>query len=84
MIFKMKCYFFYDEKSKRKILIPYCWSVVLSNDIQDCNCSQSFTQFERERYNDLIKDKNKIIAEMQKEIARLNSRVEFWQNKNKK
>lgn len=57
----MKCYFHFDEKTGKKILIPYCWSVLWSDDIRDCRCeSETFSKFEN-----IIKGtgglKNKII-----------------------
>lgn len=82
----MKCYFHFDEKSGKKILIPYCWSVLLSDDIRDCTCEKLTTvaSFEKERYNNELTAKNSEIVELQKEIKRLNLRVEFWQKKSKK
>lgn len=81
----MKCYFHFDEKSGKKILIPYCWSVLWSDDIRDCRCeSETFSKFENQRYNEVLEEKTREIKEMQKEINRLNLRVEFWQKKAKK
>lgn len=79
----MKCYFTYDEKSGQKVLIPQCWGTVHSNDIRDCYCPETHAEFERKRYNEAIKIKDKEIAEMQREIERLNKRVEFWHKKAK-
>ena len=79
----MKCYFHFDEESKQKVLIPGCWSVVHSNDIEDCNCSNTtFSQFEKQRYNEVLKEKCKIISEYEKEIIRLNKRIEYLTIKN--
>lgn len=73
------------EKSGKKILIPYCWSVLWSDDIRDCRCeSETFSKFENQRYNEVMEAKTREIKEMQKEINRLNLRVEFWQKKAKK
>ena len=48
----MKCYFHFDEKSGKKILIPYCCSVLWSDDIRDCRCeNETFSKFENQRYN---------------------------------
>ena len=81
----MKCYFHFDEKSGKKILIPYCWSVLWSDDIRDCRCeNETFSKFENQRYNEVLEAKTREIKEMQKEINRLNLRVEFWQKKAKK
>ena len=82
----MKCYFHFDEKSGNKILIPYCWSVLWSNDISECTCEKFTTvaDFEKKIYNEELTEKNREILELQKEIKRLNSRVEFWQKKSQK
>lgn len=46
----MKCYFVHD-KELGKVLIPHCYSVVNSNNIEDCTCSEiTFNQFENKRY----------------------------------
>lgn len=79
----MKCYYTYDEKTGEKVLIPQCWGTVHSNDIRDCYCKPTFAQFERERYNTILNEKNAEIEALQKEINRLNSRVEFWHKKAK-
>lgn len=79
----MKCYFHFDEESKQKFLIPGCWSVVHSNDIEDCTCNNlTFSQFEKQRYNEVIKEKCKLISDYEKEITRLNKRIEFLTMKN--
>ena len=57
-----KCHYIYDKQAG-KVLIPCCWAVVLSNDIQDC----TFAQFERERYNKELEKRNSIIKELQSE-----------------
>lgn len=79
----MKCYYTYDEKTGEKVLIPQCWGTVHSNDIRDCYCTQNFASFERERYNTILNEKNAEIEALEKEINRLNSRVEFWHKKYK-
>ena len=79
----MRCYYTYDEKIGEKVLIPQCWGTVHSNDIRDCYCKPTFAQFERERYNTILKEKNAEIEALEKEINRLNSRVEFWHKKYK-
>lgn len=78
----MKCHYIYTEKGE-KILIPECMAVAVSGDIRDCTCkSYTFAEFEREKYNETIKDlkdeikelyelvesKNKIIEKLQKRI----------------
>lgn len=79
----MKCYFHYDEKTKERVLIPECWPVVNSYDIEDCTCQPDYVGFERKRYNEAIKAKNQEIKYLQKEIERLNKRVEYWHKKAK-
>lgn len=79
----MKCYFAYDEKSGNKVLIPYCWEVVQSDDIRDCTCklALNFARFQSERYNTILEKRNAEIEVLQKEITRLEKRVEFWHKK---
>ena len=80
----MKCYFTYCEETGERVLIPQCWGTVHSNDIKDCCCATetaNYARFEKKQYNDTIKEKNAEIEALQKEINRLNSRVEFWQKK---
>lgn len=36
----MKCYYIHT-KDLGKVLIPICWSVVMSQDIIDCTCTQN-------------------------------------------
>lgn len=80
----MRCYFHFDEKTRGKYLIPYCWSVLNSNDIEDCDCEKytTFAGFERQKFNEILTEKNKELAEMEKEILRLNKRVESLCKKN--
>lgn len=35
-----KCYFVHDN-IVGQVLIPECWTVVMSNDIDDCTCQKS-------------------------------------------
>lgn len=63
-----KCHYIYDNEIG-KVLIPECWSVVLSGDIRDCTCSSgnndlTFAQFERESYNRELEKRNAIIKEL--------------------
>lgn len=52
----MKCHYIYTENGE-KVLIPYCWPVVLSGDMSQCTCrtEKTFAAFERERYNETVK-----------------------------
>lgn len=69
----MKCYYTYDNDG-RKVLIPMCYSVVHSNDIEDCCCISPLKtnqKFEKERYNKIIESKNKTISYQQSELKHL-------------
>lgn len=71
----MKCHYVYD-KIAGKVLIPECWPVVHSNDIEDCTCGHgdedmTFAQFQRERYNQEIEKRNSIIKDLREEIKYL-------------
>lgn len=75
----MKCHYVYD-KIAGKVLIPGCWSVVMSDDIRDCTCSSggedlAFSQFERERYNQEIEKRNAIIKELRAENKYLHTEL---------
>lgn len=74
----MRCHYVYD-KIAGKVLIPGCWSVVMSNDIRDCTCSAgeelTFTQFERERYNKELEKRNAIIEELRADNKYLRSEL---------
>lgn len=67
----MKCYYTFDEVSNEKVLIPGCMSVVNSNDIEDCCCTDTFASFEKKRYNELLKEKNNEIQSLQTELKKL-------------
>lgn len=74
----MKCHYIYD-KTVGKVLIPGCWSVVMSDDIKDCTCSDgedlTFAQFERERYNQELEKRNAIIRELRADNKCLRSEL---------
>ena len=74
----MKCHYVYD-KIAGKVLIPGCWSVVMSDDIRDCTCSTgedlTFAQFEREQYNKELEKRNAIIKELRAENKYLHSEL---------
>jgi len=74
----MKCYFAHDIDGKH--LIPGCWSVVISNDIETCTCKpdymDNYNRFEKKEYNKEIQVKNEIIKDYQAEIRRLNQVIE--------
>lgn len=66
----MKCHY-ENIKGVGKVLIPVCWPVVLSADIQDCTCKrepQIFASFERQEYN--------------KEVKRLKAKIKDLEDEN--
>lgn len=74
----MKCYFTYDAIAG-KVLIPGCWGPIHSNDIDDCHCTKhpkTFKAFERQEYKKILSEQSKLIAELEKEIIRLNKQID--------
>lgn len=69
----MKCHYIYTEEGE-KILIPYCWEVVLTGDMSRCTCrpERTFATFEREQYNVIVKALRAEIKELEHENAYLN------------
>lgn len=66
-----KCHYIYTEKGE-KVLIPECWSVVISGDIRDCTCRQNtFAEYEKERYNEEVTKLRQEIKDLEKENAQL-------------
>jgi hypothetical protein len=57
------------------VLIPQCWSVVHTGDIKDCTCAsrktKGYTAFENIEFNKILEEKDKYIAELEKENQRL-------------
>lgn len=70
----MKCYYTIDPKTLKKVLIPMCHSVCESHNKKDCTCPDPLTehQFQKERYNKVLSEKNQTIEAMQAEINHLN------------
>ena len=70
-----KCHYTYDKKVG-KVLIPGCWAVTHSNDMRDCTCRDDFPptfyQFEKQIFNEKLKEKNDYIKELEKEVSYLN------------
>lgn len=68
-----KCHHIHDEKHG-KTLIPHCWAVVISGNMRDCTCRNqfSFKQFEKQEFNDILKEKLKYIAELEREVNQKN------------
>ncbi|MGJ1321430.1 hypothetical protein ACR780_01960 [Sphingobacterium faecium] len=69
----MKCRYIID-KIGGKVLIPGCDAVANSYDMSmfTCRTEQSFSAFEKQRYNEVIKEKDSLISELEKENASLN------------
>jgi len=69
----MKCHYVYDPKYG-KVLIPGCWAVVHSGNMADCYCRKvnTFQDFEKQRYNEVLKGKNELIKYLESENAALN------------
>lgn len=70
----MRCYHATDPKTGEKVLIPGCEGTTYRG-IEYCTCEnlpQTFKEFERKEFNEMIQGKNEIIREQQKEIVRLN------------
>lgn len=63
----MKCRYIYVE-GVGDVLIPGCMSTAVANDIDFCTCSpevpKTFAAFERQRYNDTLKEKNETIKRL--------------------
>lgn len=73
----MKCYYTYDNDGE-KHLIPMCWDTLHSDDISDCTCREPNTSynFEKQRFNEVVKEKNRIIQEQQAELEYLRNMLE--------
>lgn len=71
----MKChwsYYIYKGK-KKKCLIPMCYNVVHSDNIDDCTCREPSTayQFERKRFQEVVDNQRQSIIELEEENKRL-------------
>lgn len=67
----MRCY--YTTYKGRKILIPGCWGTAIYG-IKHCNCrseTKSNAQFEKEKYNEVVKELEKANKELRQEVFRL-------------
>lgn len=91
-----KCYYTYVAGVGR-VSIPNCWPVVWSDDISDCTCApDSFTyqQFEKQSYNEklkeaktlidtLIEDKKDLITYIEKiELLLHEHKIDIYQHSN--
>jgi hypothetical protein len=70
----MKCYYTIDPKTLKKVFIPMCFGTIHTHDMDDCTCQEPTTeyQFQKERFNKVVEDKNKTIISQQNEIKHLN------------
>lgn len=63
----MKCHY-ENVKGVGKVLIPGCWSVVISGDIRDCTCHPTtYAAFERAEFKKEVERLKGIIAELEEE-----------------
>lgn len=63
----MRCHY-ENIKGVGRVLIPTCWAVVISGDIELCTCKPtSYESFERERYNKEVKRLKGIIEGLEEE-----------------
>lgn len=69
----MKCYYTFDSKTKKKVLIPMCYGTIHSFDLEDCICEPPLTEyfFEKERFNKIVEKKNETIQILLSEIEYL-------------
>jgi hypothetical protein len=71
----MKCHYTYDKEFGR-VLIPGCWDVIITNDMELCTCRnefpQSFEAFERKEFREILMKKDMEIGDLEKENAELN------------
>ncbi len=64
----MKCHYI-KVRGLGKVLIPGCMAVSVSNDIERCTCSDILTEanFEKQRYNELVRRLKQEISELRQE-----------------
>ena len=76
----MKCYYTFDRKTNKKIFIPMCYSSINGSN---CSCPDPLTDhhFQKERYNEVVKQKNQSIAEFQSEIKHLHNVIKNLKQK---
>lgn len=57
-----------NVKGVGKVLIPGCWSVVISGDIRDCTCHPTtYAAFERAEFKKEVERLKGIITELEEE-----------------
>lgn len=64
----MKCHYI-NVRDVGRVLIPGCMAVAVSNDIGRCTCCDILTEkdFEKQRYNDVVKRLKQEISELRHE-----------------
>lgn len=69
----MKCYYTIDPKTGQSVLIPMCYGSLHESDKSKCHCPDPLTtyQFEKERFNQMIDEKNKTIESLEFELQNL-------------
>lgn len=76
----MRCHFTYvvERGKPKKYLIPHCMDVMHSDNIRDCTCPPDYTVhfFEKERFREVVKEKDDMIKSMRSEIDHLISVIE--------
>ena len=73
-----KCHYIRD--GRRKVLIPECWEVVRSGDIEACTCISepvTFAGFENKRYREVLERHQAYIAELEKEVEWLKNQIDY-------
>jgi len=73
---EMRCRYVHDSEIG-KVLVPGCYSVAHSNDIEDCSCEKfdgPYSRFEKEKYNEEVRRLRKIISEMGEYIFTLENK----------
>jgi len=73
----LKCHYTYDEKGER-FFIPECYGTIHTLDMEDCHCTDymTFEKFEKKIYNEELKNRNRIIADMESEIKHLHKVIQ--------
>lgn len=64
----MKCHYtyYFDKGEKIKVFIPGCWSTVHTGDMDDCTCRDiTFASFEKEKYNEKLKEMQERIKSLE-------------------
>lgn len=73
----MKCYFAYDEQTGNRVLIPGCYGSLHREDKAMCTCNDypsyanTFSQYEKQVYNEEIKKLKNIIKELESDNKHL-------------